>query len=93
MTSNEPFTREIFIKKMSQYVAFLHRQAAVWSWDDRQDLVDMFMEKVSTVRDVCAMFGCSAEVWRGALDIYDWRSRGDSNLIIDDLVGLDDSPD
>lgn len=62
---------EDFISKMAKYAAFLHREADVWeSETGRQDMVDLFMTKAETVRDICVMFGCKDEVWEEAEKIY-----------------------
>lgn len=63
-----------FISKMAKYIAFLYRERDVWEdATDRRDMVDLLAAKIETVRDICAMFGCRAEVWREAKKIYDFE--------------------
>ena len=60
-----------FISKMAKYVAFLCREADIWESEaERQDMTDLFMTKVETAKDICAMFGCKDEVWAEAEKIY-----------------------
>lgn len=63
-----------FISRMARYVAFLYRERDVWDdATDRRDMVDLFTIKLETVRDICAMFSCRAEVWREVKTIYDFE--------------------
>lgn len=65
-----------FISKMAKYIAFLHRERDVWEdATDRRDMVDLFATKIETCRDICAMFGCRAEVWKEAKKFYDWEDN------------------
>lgn len=65
-----------FIERMARYVAFLYREEKVWEEStDRQDMVDLFASKIETVRDICAMFGCRAEVWKAAQEIYNFKEE------------------
>ena len=62
---------EDFISKMAKYVAFLYREADVWKRETgRIDMVNLFMTKVETVRDICSMLGCREEVWSESLKFY-----------------------
>lgn len=66
-----------FIPKLARYVAYLQREADVWSYEEgRKDMSSYFLEKVDTVRDICAMFGCISEVWAEAKKIYDFTDSG-----------------
>lgn len=65
-----------FVDKMAKYVAWLRREADVWEEaTDRQDMVDLFATKLETCRDICAMFGCRAEVWKKVEEIYDFKEE------------------
>lgn len=67
-----------FIGKMAKYVAFLYREADQWKHETGwMETVNLFMTKIETARDICAMFGVRAEVWREAKKIYD-RESGDA---------------
>ena len=62
---------EKFISKMAKYVAFLCREADIWELEaERKDIENLFMTKVETAMDICAMFGCKDEVQEEAEKIY-----------------------
>lgn len=65
-----------FISKMAKYVAFLYREADIWEHETGwTETVNLFMTKIETVRDICAMFGCRAEVWAEAVKVYDFNKE------------------
>ncbi len=65
-----------FIEKMAKYLSFLFREREMWkhetSWTET---VNLFNDKIETVRDICAMFGVRDEVWKKAKEIYDWEDN------------------
>lgn len=65
-----------FVEKMAKYVAFLYREADQWKHETGwTETVKLFDDKIETVRDICAMFGVRAEVWKAAKKIYDWEDN------------------
>lgn len=69
---------ENFITKMAEKVAFWHERADVnfYAEDRNQDMVDYYLLKVDTAKDICTMFECTSEVWDEAKKIYDFTNSG-----------------
>ena len=69
-----------FVSKMTNYLAFLYRELEMWEECDSQDMVAVNMVnrlaiQIKNTRDICKMFGCEAQVWREAMEIYDRKEN------------------
>lgn len=74
-----------FISTMAKYVAYLARQADTYFYEkNEQDMVDYFMTKLDTARDICAMFKCIPDVWAEAKKIYDFSNSGREGYTLKD---------